>query len=109
RAVVPASEILAEAVAVQPTHSGLASEHAVHETHFTAVGKQIHDLVVQTLVQIVAIRMLQPADRVHILQRSDFSGQLLQLPAQRLDLIAHGALLEALILGAAYTSPPPRI
>src|SRR3569833_650048 len=77
RAVVAPGEALAKSIAVQPAQSGLALEGAPHEAHLPRVGKQIHDFVVQTLVQIIAVRVLQLADCLCVVEPPDFLGKLL--------------------------------
>jgi len=53
-----------------------------HEAHFAAVAEQIDDLVIETFVEVVTVGMLQPADGMHIPQRTYFVRQLLDLLAQ---------------------------
>ncbi len=82
RAVAPLREVATKAVAIQAAQAGLAAKDAAHEVHLAVVGKQIDDLVVQTLVEVVAIRELHLADRVHILECVQMRGQPFDLGPQ---------------------------
>ena len=80
--IVAAREVAAKALAVKPAQAGLTLERATHEVHFAGSREQVHHLVVQTLVEVVAIRMLQLADRLHVVEQANFVGKLLHLSDQ---------------------------
>src|SRR5262245_47484094 len=69
-------ESLLEAPQVQTRYTGLAFESAAHETDLAVLGEQIYRLVVQALVDVVAIGMLQAADRVRVLEDAHVVLQL---------------------------------
>jgi hypothetical protein len=89
--VVAAREVLPETLAVQPAQPGLALEGAAHEPHLAIGREQVHDLVIQTLVEIVAIGMLQLAHRLDIVEPANLSGELLDLAGQRAQLGGSGS------------------
>src|SRR5690606_15765703 len=48
--------------------SGLALEYAAHEANFALLGKQLHDFVVETFVDVIAVGVVKLADRLLIFQ-----------------------------------------
>ena len=67
RAVLPVGEAGAEAARVQAGGAGLALVDAADEDDLAVVGEQVHDLVIQALVEVVAVGVLQVADGEQVL------------------------------------------
>ncbi len=58
RAVHTPGKILAEAGAIEPAQPRLAAEGAAHEADLAVVAEQVHDFVVETFVEVVAVSVL---------------------------------------------------
>ena len=90
RPVHAAGEVLAEPVAVEPPYPGLAAVDAVEEAHFAGVGKERHRLVVQALVDVVAVFVLQALDGMAVLEARDLARELCDAALERRERIRIG-------------------
>ena len=88
--VVPTGEVLVEAVAIETAGAGLAAEDAADEVDLAIVGEQIHDFVVQALVEVVAVLVLEVADGLRVLKLSDLAGEFFHFLFERANLVVSG-------------------
>src|SRR5579875_2316646 len=87
RTVFPVGEILAEAVAIEAAHTGLAAEDSGHEVHLAAFREKVDGLVVEALVNVIAVGVLQAPDGVDVLEHTDLILQFLDLLNQFVDRV----------------------
>jgi len=98
----------AEPTDIEPRHAGgLAPEDAPHEADLAVVGEQLHDLLVQPLVHVVAVRMLHAPHGIGVFQQSDLARQPLNILAQCLELVggAHVDLLKVPMRDRSHGQP----
>src|SRR5450631_4316458 len=83
-------EILAEAIAIEPPGAGFAAEDAADEVDLAIVGVQGDRLVVEALVQIVAVLVLEVADGLRVLELADLRGKLFDFLFEGAELFISG-------------------
>ena len=86
RTVVALGEIVPEAFDIEPADSRLPPVDPAEKPDLALVGKQVDDLGVLRLVDEIAIRILQSADRVDVLLDAELALELVDSPAQGCDL-----------------------
>jgi hypothetical protein len=99
-AIVVTREVLPETVTVEAARTLLAAKDAAHEAYLGVFGEEVYGFVVQAFVDEVAVRILQAANGMHVLQHADPICELLKLPLQRVDpTVRHLSLQLMMIMG----------
>jgi hypothetical protein len=78
-----AGEEILEPGLVEPRGAGLATVDTGEEDHLAVLGEQVHHLVIHADVDIIAIGVMELADRRFVLEPADPRGERLHLGFQR--------------------------
>ena len=76
RPIHPTREVLAKPVAVEAADAGPATIDAVEKTDLAAVSEERHRLLVETLVDVVAVLVVQAFDRMDVFEPRHLAREL---------------------------------